>query len=66
MFLDALPADALRGKPVLALATGGSPARHIVDAVYAVDGQLQHDEHGGFRCDAALLDRLDALVALPC
>ncbi|HVQ06319.1 MAG TPA: NADPH-dependent FMN reductase [Burkholderiaceae bacterium] len=80
VFLDALPADALRGKPVLALATGGSPghllaidyalkpvlsalgARHIVDAVYAVDGQLQHDEHGGFRADAALLDRLDAAL----
>ena len=80
VFLDALPADALRGKPVLALATGGSPghllaidyalkpvlsalgARHIVDAVYAVDGQVQHDEHGGFRADAALLDRLDAAL----
>ena len=80
VFIDALPPDALRGKPVLALATGGSPghllaidyalkpvlsalgARHIVDAVYAVDGQLQHDERGGFRADAALLDRLDAAL----
>jgi FMN reductase len=83
VFLDALPSDALRGKPVLALATGGSPghllaidyalkpvlsalgARHIVDAVFAVDSQLPQDQRSGFRADAALLERLDlALDAL--
>jgi FMN reductase len=70
-FLDLLPQDALRGKTVLALGTGGSAAhllaldyalkpvlaalgaRHILDAVYAVDahftphalhGHVAHDE----------------------
>jgi FMN reductase len=64
-FLDLLPPDALRGKTVLALGTGGSPAhllaldyalkpvlaalgaRHILDTVYAVDGQFEpHALHG--------------------
>ena len=35
LFLDALPPDALRGKPVLALATGGSPA-HLLAIDYAL------------------------------
>ncbi len=64
-FLDLLPQEALRGKTVLALATGGSTAhllaldyalkpvlaalgaRHILDAVYAVDAQFAaHPQHG--------------------
>ena len=64
-FLDLLPQDALRGKTVLALGTGGSAAhllaldyalkpvlaalgaRHILDAVYAVDAQFTpHAAHG--------------------
>jgi FMN reductase len=64
-FLDLLPEDALRGKTVLALATGGSAAhllaldytlkpvlaalgaRHILDAIYAVDAQFApHAVHG--------------------
>jgi len=64
-FLDLLPQDALRGKTVLALGTGGSAAhllaldyalkpvlaalgaRHILDAVYAVDAQFTpHAVHG--------------------
>ena len=64
-FLDLLPQDALRGKTVLALGTGGSAAhllaldyalkpvlaalgaRHILDAVYAVDAQFTpHTVHG--------------------
>jgi len=64
-FLDLLPQDALRGKTVLALGTGGSTAhllaleyalkpvlaalgaRHILDIVYAVDGQFTpHAVHG--------------------
>jgi len=83
LFLDALPPDALRGKPVLALATGGSAghllaldyalkpvlsalgARHIVDAVYAVDAQLVRAPDGGYVPDDGLLQRLDqALDAL--
>ena len=83
LFLDALAPEALRGKPVLALATGGSPghllaldyalkpvlsalgARHIVDAVYAVDSQLVRAPQGGYVPDDGLLQRLDqALDAL--
>jgi FMN reductase len=64
-FLDLLPQDALRGKTVLALGTGGSVAhllaldyalkpvlaalgaRHILDAIYAVDAQFTpHAVHG--------------------
>ena len=64
-FLDLLPQDALRGKTVLALGTGGSAAhllaldyalrpvlaalgaRHVLDAVYAVDAQFTpHAVHG--------------------
>jgi FMN reductase len=64
-FLDLLAQDALRGKTVLALGTGGSAAhllaldyalkpvlaalgaRHILDAVYAVDAQFTpHAAHG--------------------
>jgi FMN reductase len=64
-FLDLLPQDALRGKTVLALGTGGSAAhllaldyalkpvlaalgaRHILDAVYAIDAQFTpHAVHG--------------------
>src|ERR1700761_4940779 len=64
-FLDLLPQDALRGKTVLALGTGGSAAhllaldyalktvlaapgaRHILDAVFAVDAQFTpHAVHG--------------------
>jgi FMN reductase len=82
LFLDGLAPDALRGKPVLALATGGSAAhllaidyalkpvlsalgaRHIVDAVYATDSQLQPDGRDGFRIDDALLQRLDQALQL--
>jgi FMN reductase len=83
LFLDGLPADALRGKPVLALATGGSAghllaldyalkpvlsalgARNIVDAVYAIDGQVARDESGGFRIeDPGLAERLDQSLEL--
>src|SRR5881394_1109883 len=35
LFLDGLPLDALRGKPVLALATGGSPG-HLLAIDYAL------------------------------
>jgi FMN reductase len=35
LFLDGLPSDALRGKPVLALATGGSPG-HLLALDYAL------------------------------
>jgi FMN reductase len=35
LYLDLLPADALRGKPVLPLATGGSPA-HLLALEYAL------------------------------
>ena len=35
LFLDVLPADALRGKTVLPLATGGSPA-HLLALDYAL------------------------------
>jgi FMN reductase len=35
LFLDTLPAGALRGKPVLALATGGSPS-HLLALDYAL------------------------------
>jgi len=64
-FLDLLPQDALRGKTVLALGSGGSAAhllaldyalkpvlaalgaRHILDAVYAVDAQFAADARHG-------------------
>ena len=80
-FLDLLPQDALRGKTVLPLATGGSiahllaldyalkpvlsalGARHIVDAVYAIDAQLARRDDGGFTPDDDLLARLDASLA---
>jgi len=81
-FLDLLPQDALRGKTVLPLGTGGSSAhllaldyalkpvlaalgaRHILDAVYAVDAQLHADGQGGYapsdelgaRCARALAE----------
>lgn len=88
LFLDLLPPDALRGKTVLPLATGGSPAhllaldyalkpvlsalgaRHVLDAVFATDAQLQRHEAGGYVPEPDLLARLDRalqplLVAAP-
>ena len=88
-FLDLLPQDALRGKTVLALGTGGSHAhllaldyalkpvlaalgaRHILDAIYAVDAQfVPHPVHGHVphddvvrRIDRALADGPLALRA---
>jgi len=80
-FLDLLPPQALRGKSVLPLGTGGSlghllaldyalkpvlsalGARHIVDAVYAIDAQLARRDDGGFTPDDDLLARLDASLA---
>lgn len=90
-FLDLLPPDALRGKTVLALATGGSPAhllaldyalkpvlaalgaRHILDAVYAVDTQFTpHAAHGHVahddvvqRIERALAEAPPGLRAVP-
>jgi len=46
-------------KPVLS-ALG---ARHIVDAVYAIDAQLARRDDGGFTPDDDLLARLDASLA---
>ena len=81
LFLDLLPPDALRGKTVLPLATGGSAAhllaldyalkpvlsalgaRHVLDAVFATDAQLQRHEAGGFVPEADLVARLDRAVA---
>jgi FMN reductase len=77
VFLDLLPPDALRGKTVLPLATGGTAAhllaldyalkpvlsalgaRHVLDAVFATDAQLQRHESGGYVPDPELLARLD-------
>lgn len=77
LFLDVLPQDALRGKTVLALASGGSPghllaldyalkpvlaalgARHILDALYAVDKQLVDHPTQQYAADAELGERLD-------
>jgi FMN reductase len=77
LFLDLLPPEALRGKTVLPLATGGSAAhllaldyalkpvlsalgaRHVLDAVFATDAQLQRHESGGYVPDPELLARLD-------
>ena len=77
VFLDLLPPDALRGKSVLPLATGGSPAhllaidyalkpvlgalgaRHILDAVYVLDGQLAPHATLGYVPDDAVVSRLD-------
>jgi len=80
-FLDLLPQDALRGKTVLALGTGGSAAhllaldyalkpvlaalgaRHILDAVYAVDAQFApHAVHGHVVHDEVAL-RIDRALA---
>jgi FMN reductase len=81
LFLDLLPPEALRGKTVLPLATGGSAAhllaldyalkpvlsalgaRHVLDAVFATDAQLQRHEAGGFVPEADLVARLDRAVA---
>ncbi|MDR7336045.1 NADPH-dependent FMN reductase [Roseateles asaccharophilus] len=81
LFLDLLPPDALRGKTVLPLATGGSAAhllaldyalkpvlsalgaRHVLDAVFATDAQLQRHEAGGYVLEADLVARLDRAVA---
>jgi len=80
-FLDLLPQDALRGKTVLALATGGSPAhllaldyalkpvlaalgaRHILDAVYAVDGQFTAHPVHDHVADDEVLQRLERALA---
>lgn len=80
-FLDLLPQDALRGKTVLALGTGGSAAhllaldyalkpvlaalgaRHILDAVYAVDAQfVPHAVHGHVAHDD-VVRRIDRALA---
>jgi FMN reductase len=55
LYLDLLPADALRGKPVLA-ALG---ARHILDSVYVTDAQIQPHETLGFVAHDTVLERLD-------
>jgi len=81
-FLDLLPQDALRGKTVLPLATGGSiahllavdyalkpvlhalGARHITDAVFAVDAQLPRAADGdGYTPEPAVIERLDRALA---
>jgi FMN reductase len=81
IFLDLLPQDALRGKTVLALGTGGSAAhllaldyalkpvlaalgaRHILDAVYAVDAQFTpHPQHGHVAHDD-VLQRIERALA---
>ena len=83
-FLDLLPQDALRGKTVLAMATGGSHAhllaldyalkpvlaalgaRHILDAVYAVDAQFDpHDVYGHVAHDEVVQRVERALVDSP-
>ena len=83
-FLDLLPQDALRGKTVLALGTGGSAAhllaldyalkpvlaalgaRHILDAVYAVDAQFTpHAILGHVAHDDVLLRIERALAEAP-
>ena len=80
-FLDLLPQDALRGKTVLALGTGGSAAhllaldyalkpvlaalgaRHILDAIYAVDAQfVPHAVHGHVAHDD-VVRRIDRALA---
>lgn len=58
LFLDALPPDALRGKPVLALATGGS-AGHLLALDYALKPVLsalgaRHVVEGVYAVDAQL------------
>ena len=82
-FLDLLPPDALRGKVVLPLATGGSSshllaieyalkpvlsalgARHLLDGVFASEGQLRPAQAGGYIPEPSLLQRLqDALAPL--
>ncbi|MGM9487584.1 NADPH-dependent FMN reductase [Ideonella sp. YS5] len=91
LFIDLLPPDALRGKRVLPLATGGSVAhllavdyalrpvlatlgaREILDTVYATDAQFETDQHGAWRVDAAVRERvrralsnsLDAAASAP-
>jgi FMN reductase len=80
VFLDLLPTDALRGKTVLPLATGGSlahllaldyavkpllwtlGARHILDGVYATDGQLTQLESGAYLPDDELVLRLERAI----
>ena len=83
-FLDLLPQDALRGKTVLALGTGGSAAhllaldyalkpvlaalgaRHILDAVYAVDAQFApHALHGHVAHDDVVRRIDNALAEAP-
>jgi len=77
LFLDLLPHDALRGKTVLALASGGSPghllaldytlkpvlaalgARHILDALYALDKHLVDHPTQDYVPDVELGNRLD-------
>ena len=59
LFLDLLPPDALRGKTVLPLATGGSPA-HLLALDYALKPVLgalgaRHVLDGVFATDAQLL-----------
>ena len=81
IFLDLLPSDALRGKTVLALATGGSAAhmlaldyalkpvlgalgaRHILDAVYAVDAQFSAGGRHGYAIDDDLAQRVARALA---
>jgi FMN reductase len=80
-FLDLLAQDALRGKTVLALGTGGSAAhllaldyalkpvlaalgaRHILDAVYAVDAQFTPHARLGHAADDETVDRLARALA---
>lgn len=82
VFLDLLPQNALQGKAVLPLATGGSPhhmlaldyalrpvlqslsARHILPGVYASDSQLPKDDHGEYRIESDIGQRLDDATQL--
>ncbi|MFL6626357.1 MAG: NADPH-dependent FMN reductase [Vitreoscilla sp.] len=80
-FLDLLPQDALRGKTVFALGTGGSAAhllaldyalkpvlaalgaRHILDAVYAVDAQFTPHATQGHVAHDDVVRRIERALA---
>ncbi len=80
-FLDLLAQDALRGKTVLVLGSGGSAAhllaldyalkpvlaalgaRHILDAVYAVDAQFVADARHGYALHDDVTQRIARALA---
>jgi FMN reductase len=80
-FLDLLPQDALRGKTVLALGSGGSAghllaldyalkpvlaalgARHVLDAVFAVDAQFVADALHGYAVHDDVAQRVARALA---